>query len=404
MSTVLFVNGPAFGHVYPTLGIVEELIAQGEQVVYVSSEEFREKLERIGATFVAYDNFLLGDDPFHTNRHFLSLVIKILSSYDVILPCIYELAQNYHFDYMIHDSMYGCGNVAADWLRIPNVATCTSFILAERLYNDASEDQTKLKENLRLIKEFSTLSRKIWSTYRIKRKMDINEIFFNEGKLNLVFTSEFFQPQSESLKPHYKFVGPILAERNEQISLPVMGNGRQKIIYISMGTMFNDVQKFYQLAFEALGALDAHVVLSIGKRIQIEALGSIPNNFTVLPYVPQLQILQEADLFITHGGMNSVNEGLYYGVPLLVIPLAADQPIVANRVAELGAGKSLDKDTITAASLLETVRGLLHEQSYRTNSLKIGASLRAAGGQRKAIEHILAFKHAQGIRDGQLSL
>ncbi|OAS17714.1 macrolide family glycosyltransferase [Paenibacillus oryzisoli] len=398
MSTVLFLNGPASGHVYPTLGVVQELIAEGEQVVYVSGEEFRDMIERIGATFVSYENFLHQDDPFRTNKHYLSLVIKILSSYDTILPCITQLAEQYSFDYIIHDSMYGCGNVAADWLGIPNIATCTSFVLAERLLNDNSGNRTKLKDNLLLMKEFSTLSKRIWSTYPIRQKVNINEIFFNEGKLNLVFTSEYFQPQSETLESHYQFVGSILTDRHEP-PLSLKRKNQQKLIYISMGTMFNNVHSFYQMCFEAFASLDIHVVLSVGKRIDMKDLLNIPDNFTVLPFVSQLQVLKEADLFITHGGMNSVNESLYYGVPLLVIPLAADQPIVASRIADLGAGKQLDKDALTTDLLHESVKELLHKETYRKVSSKIGESLRAAGGQKKALEHIRMFKREHGIKN-----
>ncbi|MNR60994.1 hypothetical protein D3C85_1826120 [compost metagenome] len=77
--------------------------------------------------------------------------------------------------------------------------------------------------------------------------------------------------------------------------------------------------------------------------------------------------------------------------------MSADQPIVAGRVAEMGAGKQLDKDTLTAELLHECVNELLHEETYLTASSKIGVSLRAAGGQRKALEHIRKFKVDHGI-------
>lgn len=67
------------------------------------------------------------------------------------------------------------------------------------------------------------------------------------------------------------------------------------------------------------------------------------------------------------------------------LPMAADQPIVAYRVVELGAGKKLDRDTLTADVLLESLKELLHEKAFQTNSLKIGTSLRTGGegGKRK---------------------
>ena len=60
--------------------------------------------------------------------------------------------------------------------------------------------------------------------------------------------------------------------------------------------------------------LNYRVVMSVGSRIDIASLGTIPGNFIVKAFVPQLQLLQRAALFITHGGMNSVNEGLCAGV------------------------------------------------------------------------------------------
>ena len=95
--------------------------------------------------------------------------------------------------------------------------------------------------------------------------------------------------------------------------------------------------------------------MSIGEKAQISDLGEIPKNFIVKNYVPQTEVLKYTKLFITHGGMNSTHEGLYYGIPLIVIPQSADQPIIAGQVANIGAGIKLQMQSLTANQLRESV-------------------------------------------------
>ena len=83
--------------------------------------------------------------------------------------------------------------------------------------------------------------------------------------------------------------------------------------------------------------------MSVGEKTEISSLGSIPENFIVKNSVDQISVLQTADVFITHCGMNSVNESLYFGVPMVLFPQHSEQRIVADRVAELGAGIKLKR-------------------------------------------------------------
>lgn len=108
-------------------------------------------------------------------------------------------------------------------------------------------------------------------------------------------------------------------------------------------------------------------------------------------YVPQLEVLKHTDVFVTHGGMNSSSEALYYGVPLVVVPVTGDQPLVAKRVAEVGAGIRLDRKELTPELLREAVKKVMDDATFKEKSRKVGETLRDAGGYKKAIEEIEKF-------------
>ena len=88
------------------------------------------------------------------------------------------------------------------------------------------------------------------------------------------------------------------------------------------------------------------MVLSVGADMDIPALGPLPENVEVYPSVDQMALLEKADVFLTHCGMNSANEALSYGVPLVCLPQTSEQGGVAERAAELGAGLLLKKPTV----------------------------------------------------------
>ena len=85
--------------------------------------------------------------------------------------------------------------------------------------------------------------------------------------------------------------------------------------------------------------------------------------------------------------MNSSSEGLYNSVPLVVVPQFGDQPVVAKRVEELGAGIALMEDRSVQA-IRSAVNKILSDDSYKENAKKIGESLKACGGYKKAAEAI----------------
>ena len=88
----------------------------------------------------------------------------------------------------------------------------------------------------------------------------------------------------------------------------------------------------------AAAELPARVLLTVGRDADIDALGPAPPNLRVEAWVPQADVLGHADLVVSHGGSGTTLGALAAGLPLVVVPLFADQPDNARRVAAVGAG------------------------------------------------------------------
>ena len=131
------------------------------------------------------------------------------------------------------------------------------------------------------------------------------------------------------------------------------------------------------------------LVLSAGTQTDLAALGPIPENCTVRASVDQMAVLDCADVFLTHCGMNSASEGLWHGLPLVLYPQTPEQHGVANRVAALGAGVPLTDPS--ADGIRRAVETALTDPAYRENAQKLAGGFRRCGGAAEAAD---AIEHA----------
>ncbi|KEQ26375.1 macrolide family glycosyltransferase [Paenibacillus tyrfis] len=400
MARVLFINGGSEGHINPTLGVVQELIRRGEEVVYFIMDQFRDRVEPTGAEVITFDGGKFVEAFLAGGRSPWGRVGGLLRTADIVIPSVLEQTKGERFDYIIHDSMFGCGRLLAQILDVPAINSCTSFAIQQNSF-DRMQDHLALHfpvdVNERAQQEFQQLVRSVQAKYKVQLG-SAYEVFCNPAPLTIVYTSKHFQPGGESFDETYKFVGPSVVPRSDD-HFDFSHVDTDRLIYISFGTVFNQALDFYKLCFAAFAETEYTVILSVGRQTRIAELGDIPANFIVRNYVPQLEVLQRAKLFITHGGMNSTSEGLYYGVPLIVLPQSADQPIIARRVAEIGAGLHLSQEGLTAGGLKEAAERALKDASIRKVCVEIGDSFRAAGGYRRAVEEIFAYKRSLGLNN-----
>ncbi|MBS4190520.1 glycosyltransferase [Bacillus sp. FJAT-49705] len=400
MARVLFINAGSEGHINPTIGVVQELITRGEEVVYFTIEAFRERIEKTGATVRTLDGqkfikaFISGG-----RNYLLERINGLLLTADIVIPSVLEQIEGEHFDYIIHDSMFGCGRLLAQILKLPAINSCTSFAQTKVSFDKMLE---QLSKNIpaEFVKEINDKHQSL--TAMVKEKYDVEihspyEVFCNPAPLTICYTTKEFQPFGEAFDQTYKFIGPSISTRLIQENFDLTAIKGKRPIYISLGTVFNQATDFYKLCFKAFGNTDDTVVMSIGEKTQISDLGEIPKNFIVKNYVPQTEVLKYTKLFITHGGMNSTHEGLYYGVPLIVIPQSADQPIIAGQVANIGAGIKLQMLGLTANQLREAADYVLNNPSFHKAVSNIRESFQKSGGYHQAVDEIFEFKSKYDI-------
>ena len=127
--------------------------------------------------------------------------------------------------------------------------------------------------------------------------------------------------------------------------------------------------------------------MSIGKYFDIKDLGDLPENILAFNFVPQLQILKIADIFITHGGINSINEAiLLNNLPIIVIPQEIDQFDNAKQIEKLEAGINIDNNNLSPKIIRNAViKFLENEKKYKIGVEKICKSFKEAREERKEV-------------------
>ena len=383
---VVFFNIPAHGHTNPTLGVVKELIKNNHEVYYYSYEIMREKIEASGAHFIPCDKFdlqtklsnedkdkIAKDLVFSTNL----IVEMTLNLDDAILKEMQELKP----DVIIGDSVAFWGKLIAKKLNIPFISSTTTFAFNKYSAKIMKQDGPGLFQLiLSMSKINKSLDRLRNKGYEVKSMLDI--IANDESTSTIVYTSKYFQPYSETFNENYVFIGPVLREKYEQIEKVEIPT-----IYISLGTVNNNNKAFYENCFKAFKDENFRVIMSIGEDVDIESFGEIPSNFIVKKHVDQMAVLEVSDVFITHCGMNSVSEALYYGIPLVLFPQTTEQKGVANRVENLYAGKFLPKIN-NPEDIKQTVLEVLKNKEIKENAMKISESFKSCGNVAEAVKFI----------------
>jgi MGT family glycosyltransferase len=201
---------------------------------------------------------------------------------------------------------------------------------------------------------------------------------------------------------HFHYAGPFSDnDGRERVPFPWLKLTGKPLIYASLGTLVNGLEHIYAIILRAVGRLqDVQVVLSVGQNVDLENLGPIPSNTIVVRKAPQIELLKQAVLCITHAGLNTTLEALTQGVPMVAIPITYDQPGVAARIAYHGVGEFLEIKDLTVDDLFEMIQRVLTNSHYRDKAhyfRKVIARTKGLDVAADAIEEAFRKSQAAGL-------
>ncbi|RTL43651.1 MAG: glycosyl transferase [Candidatus Melainabacteria bacterium] len=405
MSKYYFFSGPQSGNVNPTLAIAQGLVERGNQVVYYLTEEYRDVIESTGATFRSYNSVLKSSigKPQSDTQSNRDLQVSapwinsnLVKECSIVVPnVLQDLNTEAKPDAIIYGQMALWGRMLAQILQIPAVllrptfASNEHFNLLETLHKMFYTAEQRQERTLTFAKANKEMH-ELCEHYAIEPFPVTDAMDYGEP-LTLVTQPRSFQYEGTTFDKRFHFVGPCILPRPDFSHFPLEQIESKPTLYISLGTAFNGNSEFYNMCFKAFSDTKWQVVQSIGNRLKLEQLDPVPNNFIVSPYVPQLDVLKRSDIFVTHGGMNSVMEGLSNGVPLVVVPQSGEQMLSAQRVEQLGIGLALHPRDVTVSSLRKAVEQISSQSSYRERASSLQEDIQRAGGYQTAVDAITTY-------------
>ncbi|MBW5485160.1 macrolide-inactivating glycosyltransferase [Streptomyces bambusae] len=379
----------AHGHVNPSLEVIRELVARGHRVSYAIPASFADTVARTGATPVVYTS-TLPTEPDAWGTEFIDQITPFLDDAIQALPQLAAAFEGDEPDLVLHDITSYPANVLARRWGVPAISLSPNLVAWEGYEEEvAASAFAELKASER--------GQAYYARFRTWLEgngiADDPDRFVGRPRRGLVLIPRALQPNADRVDTTvHTFVGACQGDRSDQghWQRPAGAEGK-KVVLVSLGSAFTKQPAFYRACIDAFKDLpDWHVVLQIGRFTDEADLGEIPADVEVHRWVPQLDILGQADAFITHAGAGGCQEGLATATPMVAVPQAVDQFGNADMLVALGVGRHVPMDRADAATLREAVLALAADPEVAARAEAVRKDMAAEGGTRRAADLIEA--------------
>jgi MGT family glycosyltransferase len=159
-----------------------------------------------------------------------------------------------------------------------------------------------------------------------------------------------------------------------------------RTVYFTLGTEFNvESGDLFTRVLAGLRDLPLDVVCTVGRDIDPAELGPQPERIRVERYIPHAEILPRSSMVISHGGSGTVIGALAHGLPMVLLPMGADQPYNAARCEALGVARSLDVISATPGDIRDAIASVLSEPAYRRAAERLRDEFASLPGPERAV-------------------
>ncbi len=390
MARALYFGLPMHGHVNPSLALVRALVERGEDVLYACTPAFEPSIAGVGARLLPHTSLL-------NANHLVTPFALASYEFEAAVRQLYRPAAQWGAHYALVDGLNWWGRALALALALPVISVFTTY--APPVLPEVPPPSFPLPvtrnlrapggEALHASSAFDVLSTLALTLERLRlapgfERLTPWSLVRDPARLAVICTLPEFQPHPEALSGPYAFTGPSLDP--SRFGRDWVRPNARPLVYLSLGTLFNDDQDVLQRCLAAFPDSAYRVVVG-GVPPAMEASSSF---ITLLAHAPQPAVLRHASVFVTHGGMNSVMESLAAGVPVITSPFTNEQATNARNAERLGVGLTLDRAALDGPRLRAAIDRVMTDPVFRARALALNAAERGRVGVQAAADAILA--------------
>lgn len=380
----------AHGHVNPSLEVIRELVARGHRVTYAIPPAFAEKVAGTGAEPKLWNSTLPGPDadPEAWGSTLLDHVEPFLNDAIQALPQLNAAYEGDEPDLVLQDITAYPARVLAHRWGVPAISLSPNLVAWEGYEQEVAEP---MWEEPKKTERGRAYYAKFHNWLQENGITEHPDPFVGRPARSLVLIPKALQPHADRVDESvYTFVGACQGDRSHEGDWQRPA-GTEKVVLVSLGSSFTKQPGFYRECVKAFGELPGwHLVLQIGRHVDPTELGAVPDNVEVRSWVPQLAVLKQADLFVTHAGAGGSQEGMATATPMIAVPQAVDQFGNADMLQALGVARHLPMEEATAEALRTAALALVDDPEVARRLRSLQAEMAQEGGTRRAADLIEA--------------